>query len=228
MASRSSAGESASKHVWKFVRTGGLDQVRFETAADFLDLGNLDQKLWVALSGPTRGLHFDERTLALVDADGDGRIRAPELIVAVQRACQHLKDLGVLAQGSAALPLSATRPMPSFIDCHPVGINPGDFERRHFDDRLPAGPFGHLQMSQSESAVDQLQDAVFRIEIELVAPVYGEGAGRNIRPECRRLVGRVFRQVDVHDAELAGRPKRRGRQRPLPSEPLPRLRHRLE
>jgi hypothetical protein len=115
MASRSSAGENVSKHVWKFVRTGGLDQVRFETAADFLDLGNLDQKLWVALSGPTRGLHFDERTLALVDADGDGRIRTPELIAAVQWACQHLKDPGVLAQGSAALPLSATRPMPSFI-----------------------------------------------------------------------------------------------------------------
>ena len=76
MASRSSVGENASKHLWKFVRTGGLYQARFETAADFQNLGNLDQKLWVALSCPTRGLHFDERTLALVDTDGDGRIRA--------------------------------------------------------------------------------------------------------------------------------------------------------
>jgi hypothetical protein len=35
----------------------------------------MDQKLWVALSCPTRGSHFDERTLAMVDADADSRIR---------------------------------------------------------------------------------------------------------------------------------------------------------
>jgi hypothetical protein len=99
--------ETLSGHTWKFFRVGGLDQVRFETAADFLDLGNLDQKLWVALSCPTHGLQFDECTLALVDTDKDGRIRAPELIAAVQWACQYLKDPGTLAAGSVALPLSA-------------------------------------------------------------------------------------------------------------------------
>ena len=107
MPSHSPVGSPNTKHVWKFARAGGLDQVRFESADDFLDLENLDQKLWVALSCPTRGLHFDERTLALVDADGDGRIRGPELIAAVRWACQHLKDPAVLAQGSAALPLGA-------------------------------------------------------------------------------------------------------------------------
>jgi hypothetical protein len=84
-----------------------LDQVRFETADDFLDFGNLDQKLWVALSCPTQGLEFDARTLALIDTDADGRIRAPELIAAVQWACRHLKDPGQLATGSVTLPLSA-------------------------------------------------------------------------------------------------------------------------
>jgi hypothetical protein len=98
---------SSTSHVWKFVRTGGLDQVRFETTDDFLDLGKLDQKLWVALSCPTHGLEFDERTLALIDTDADGRIRAPELIAAVRWACQHLKDPGTLAAGAAALSLSA-------------------------------------------------------------------------------------------------------------------------
>ena len=107
MANLSLAVNPNRKHVWKFARAGGLDQVRFETADDFLDLGNLDQKLWVALSCPTHGLHFDERMLALVDTDGDGHIRAPELIAAVQWACHHLKDPAVLAQGLAALPLTA-------------------------------------------------------------------------------------------------------------------------
>ncbi len=95
------------KHVWRFARAGGLDQVQFGTAEDFLDLASLDQKLWVALSCPTHGLHFDERTLALVDTDGDGRIRAPELIAAVRWACELLKDPSVLAQGSASMPLGA-------------------------------------------------------------------------------------------------------------------------
>jgi hypothetical protein len=107
MPSRSAIGSPPALHVWKFARAGGLDQVRFETSDDFLDIENLDQKLWVALSCPTRGLHFDERTLALVDADGDGRIRAPDLIAAVRWACQHLKDPGTLALGSASLPLES-------------------------------------------------------------------------------------------------------------------------
>lgn len=105
MQSHTTIGTSTGSHVWKFVRVGGLDQVSFETAGDFLDLARLDQKLWVALSCPTRGLHFDERMLALVDTDGDGHIRASELIAAVQWACARLKDSSVLAHGSAALPL---------------------------------------------------------------------------------------------------------------------------
>jgi hypothetical protein len=105
MPSRNPAKAPIKKHVWKFSRIGGLDQVRFETADDFLDLANLDQKLWVALSCPTHGLQFDERMLALVDTDGDGHIRASELIAAVRWACLQLKDPAVLIQGSAALPL---------------------------------------------------------------------------------------------------------------------------
>ncbi|HVY70959.1 MAG TPA: hypothetical protein VHH73_13585, partial [Verrucomicrobiae bacterium] len=43
-------------HIWKFFRAGGTDQVRLETAADLRALDDLDPKLWVALSCPTRGL----------------------------------------------------------------------------------------------------------------------------------------------------------------------------
>ena len=61
-------------HVWKFYRTGGLDQVSLETGADLMSLDQLDQKLWVALSCPVKGLELDEKTLALIDTDRDGRI----------------------------------------------------------------------------------------------------------------------------------------------------------
>ncbi|MBI3415714.1 MAG: hypothetical protein HY043_10430 [Verrucomicrobia bacterium] len=97
----------ASKHPWRFFRAGGMDQVQFDSEADFANLEHLDQKLWVALSCPVKGLEFDEKTLALIDTDKDGRVRAPEVIAAVQWAEDHLKDLGELKKASDSLPLSS-------------------------------------------------------------------------------------------------------------------------
>src|SRR5208283_917734 len=94
-------------HIWKFFRTGGIDQVVLESGADLLNLDQLDQKLWVALSCPVKGLELDERTLALVDTDGDGRIGVPEVLAAVKWAGIRLNEAGDLLKGSGALPLSA-------------------------------------------------------------------------------------------------------------------------
>ncbi len=92
-------------HRWRFFRAGGLDQVRFDSADDYRDLKSLDQKLWVALACPVKGLEFDEKTLAFIDGDKDGRVRAPEVLQAVQWAAEHLKDVGALKEGVDALPL---------------------------------------------------------------------------------------------------------------------------
>src|ERR1035438_2659970 len=94
-------------HTWKFFRAGGFDQVRLETGADLMALDQLDQKLWVALACPTTGLEFDAKTLALIDTDKDGRIRAPELIAATQWAGGLLKNPDDLLKSSPSLPLSA-------------------------------------------------------------------------------------------------------------------------
>jgi hypothetical protein len=97
----------ATPHRWQFSRAGGFDQVRLESAADIANLGELDQKLWAALACPARGIELDERTLALLDADGDGRIRVPEVLAAVRWCGEHLKDLAALKAGSDALPLDS-------------------------------------------------------------------------------------------------------------------------
>lgn len=94
-------------HTWKFFRTGGLDQVLLESGADLLNLEQLDQKLWVALSCPVKGLELDEKTLAMIDSDGDGRIRVPELIAAIKWAAARLKDPGDLLRGNAELALAS-------------------------------------------------------------------------------------------------------------------------
>jgi hypothetical protein len=98
---------SSPSHTWKFFRTGGLDQVTLENTDDLLNLEQLDQKLWVALSCPVTGMELDEKTLTLIDSDGDGRIRVPELIAAVKWASARLKDPADLLRGADALPLSA-------------------------------------------------------------------------------------------------------------------------
>jgi hypothetical protein len=96
-----------SEHAWRFFTAGGFDQVKIETAADLRGLASLDQKLWVALACPTSGLEIDQRTLALIDTDKDGRVRAGELIAAVNFACANLKNPEDLLKGEAALPLVA-------------------------------------------------------------------------------------------------------------------------
>ncbi|MBX3246291.1 MAG: hypothetical protein KF901_03835 [Myxococcales bacterium] len=94
-------------HTWSFFRAGGVDQVQLRTSADLLALGELDQKLWVALACPVKGLELDERTLALIDSDGDGRVHAAELIDVIQWTADQLVDPEILFDQRASLALSA-------------------------------------------------------------------------------------------------------------------------
>src|SRR5262245_33562860 len=94
-------------HPWKFFCAGDFYQVRLDTGADLANLDQLDQKYWVALACPTTGLEFDVKTLALIDTDKDGRIRAPEIIDAVKWAGACLKNPDDLLKPSASLPLYA-------------------------------------------------------------------------------------------------------------------------
>lgn len=77
---------------FRFFRAGGVDQVQLRTGRDLVRLKDLDQKLWVALSCPVAGLHLDERTLTLIDANKDGRVRAPELLAAIEWTAKLLKN----------------------------------------------------------------------------------------------------------------------------------------
>ena len=95
----------SSKHTWKFFRAGGFDQVQLDSGADLLALDQLDQKLWVALSCPTRGIEFDNRTLDMIDADSDGQVRANEVLAAINWAGALLKNSELLVSGTDSLAL---------------------------------------------------------------------------------------------------------------------------
>ena len=98
---------STPTHPWQFFRAGGVDQVIIESGQDIARLAELDQKLWVALACPTRGIEFDERTLDLIDTDHDGRIRPPELLAACAWACARLRSPDELARPGDRLDLTA-------------------------------------------------------------------------------------------------------------------------
>jgi hypothetical protein len=86
-------------HRWKFARTGGVDQVLLTTGDDLVHLDELDEKLWVALAMPCVGVQLDPKTLAALDKDKDGRVRAPEVREAVRFACGALANPNDLLKG---------------------------------------------------------------------------------------------------------------------------------
>lgn len=94
-------------HVWNFSTVGGVKRVNLETAGDLEHLGQLDPKLWTALSCPVTDLEIDNKTLVLIDADKDSQIRVPEVIAAVDWVCSVLKDPGLLLKQDAVFHLSS-------------------------------------------------------------------------------------------------------------------------
>ena len=96
-----------SSHAWKFFRAGGVDQVVLAEAADLVNLHTLDQKLWVALACPVKGVELDPRSLKLLDLDGDGRLRPPEILAAIAWLEDVLKDVADLFKPSDEVPLAS-------------------------------------------------------------------------------------------------------------------------
>lgn len=93
-------------HIWSFSTVGGVKRVNLESGTDLLHLASLDQKLWTALGCPVDGLEIDKATLKLIDKDGDGQIRVPEVLEAVSWVLNVLKNPDDLLKQDNTLPLS--------------------------------------------------------------------------------------------------------------------------
>ncbi len=142
-------------HTWKFFRAGGFNQVVLNSGADLLNLDQLDQKLWVALACPTTGVEFDKTTLALIDTDKDGRIRAPELIAAVKWAGGLLKNPDDLLKGSPTLRPAAIN------DTNPEGKLIASFARQ--------------VLGKTDSAEITIDDAAAAAQTFAAKPFNGDG-----------------------------------------------------
>ena len=94
---------------FNFFCAGGVEQLSICKAEDLAAVEALDPKLWLAISMPADCVDFDARTLALIDSDGDGRIRVPEVKAAVAFLREHLTDFSSFFDGKSTFPLSALK-----------------------------------------------------------------------------------------------------------------------
>ncbi len=96
-------------HKWQFFKSARCVQAKVETGDDLLALKDLDKKLWTVLSAPVTGVRFDAATLKLIDTDGDGRVRVPEVLAAVDWMAARFKKLDFLFDGKNEIPLDEIR-----------------------------------------------------------------------------------------------------------------------
>lgn len=85
--------------AWTFSRIGGVDQVVLRNGADIAGLDKLDQKLWAVLAMPT-GQPSVRESLDYLDLDGDGKIRAPDILRAIDELKRKLLTLDTLFEQS--------------------------------------------------------------------------------------------------------------------------------
>lgn len=95
------------KHIWNFSTVGGVKRVNLDTGADLINLHQLDQKLWTALSCPVKGLEIDPRTLDLMDLDKDGQLRVPEVLAAIDWITSVIRNPDELLSQRETLPLTS-------------------------------------------------------------------------------------------------------------------------
>ena len=170
-------GGRASRHHWHFFQAGGLRQVRLARADDFSRLDELPQELWTVLSCPTQGVRFDARTLALLDSDQDGRIRARELLAGVAWTCRRLRDPAVLLEDSPRLRLDVLADTPE-------GKGLAVIARRVLAD-----------IGQADSEAITLEDVVRRDQWLAQTPFNGDGVvtpDSAPTPELRQLIVEVI------------------------------------
>lgn len=173
---------TTNSRVWRFFRAGGIDQVRLDRGSDIVALEELDQKLWVALACPARGLHYDARTLALIDSDNDGRVRAGELLAAVKWTCGLIRNPDDLLKRSPALALDA------IADTSPEGRKIRDCASEALGWIGKSGA-GQISLEDIEAAVKAFDARPFNGDGVLVESALGDDAARAAFADIVSCVG---------------------------------------
>ncbi len=91
------------KYKWEFMNVGGTLRVKIAKGEDIAHLDELDPKMWTVLSCPVKGLEIDEKSLAYVDCDGDGKIRVNDVVKTAKWITGLLKNADLLLAGKDSI-----------------------------------------------------------------------------------------------------------------------------
>ncbi len=94
------------KYKWEFENVGGTLRVRISKGEDIAHLDELDPKMWTVLSCPVKGLEIDEKSLAYIDSDGDGKIRVNDVVVTAKWITGALRNQDMLLKGDDSIDVS--------------------------------------------------------------------------------------------------------------------------
>ena len=93
------------KYKWEFENLGGSSRVKITSGEDIAHLAELDPKMWTVLSCPVSGLEIDDRSLAFMDTDGDGKIRVNDVIATSKWITGLLKNPDLILEGKDQIDL---------------------------------------------------------------------------------------------------------------------------
>ena len=86
-------------YKWNFENIGGTTRVKITTGEDLKHLGELDPKMWTVLSCPVKGLEIDEKSLAYMDMDADGKLRISDVVGTSEWVTGVLKNADLILEG---------------------------------------------------------------------------------------------------------------------------------
>ena len=92
-------------YKWEFENIGGSSRVKITSGEDIAHLAELDPKMWTVLSCPITGLEIDDKSLAFMDTDGDGKIRVNDVIATSKWVTSVLKNTDLLLEGKDQIAL---------------------------------------------------------------------------------------------------------------------------
>ena len=94
------------RYKWEYESIGGSSRVRITSGEDIAHLAELDPKMWTVLSCPVNGLEIDEKSLAYMDCDGDGKLRVNDVVCTSKWLTAALKNPDVILEGKGSIDLS--------------------------------------------------------------------------------------------------------------------------
>lgn len=91
------------KYKWSFANIGGTTRVQLNSGEDIAHLHELDKKMWTVLSCPVTGLEIDDKSLAYIDCDADGKIRINDIICTSKWITGALKNADIVLEGKDSI-----------------------------------------------------------------------------------------------------------------------------